>query len=216
VNLPAASILRDKLHNYLVSDPDFRAIYDYTKSRFHDSDLSAHNFEHAYRDVLNAIVIGEAEGADMTVVLPAMTMHDIGFLYGASGATHAKMGADKLAEFLADGEIHLPEARLEHLASCIRTHKGNIHGEVPQSLEAKVVSDADVLDKLGPVGIYQVTRTFAEFNEPHTIAIGALGRTDRRLCTETGNQLADPLRQFNQDFVAALRQAYAPYEEEQE
>lgn len=57
---------------------------------------------HAYRDALNAIVIGEAEGADMGIVLPAAVVHDIGFLYGAKSKTHAAIGAEKLAEFVRE------------------------------------------------------------------------------------------------------------------
>ncbi len=53
-----------------------------------------------------------------------------------------------------------------------------------------------------------------EFNQPHNVAFDDLGRTDRALITATGNKLAAPLKQFNEDFVAALREAYAPYEEE--
>ncbi len=152
--------LRQKLAKYLEQDAAFRAIYDYTKQRFEAArHLTAHNFEHAYRDTLNAILIGEAEGADMTIVLPATVMHDIGFLYGATGKTHGAIGADKLAEFLADGGIKLDMSKIDLLAACIRTHKGSMHGEEPESLEAKVVSDADLLEKFGPVGIYQAIRT---------------------------------------------------------
>lgn len=214
MKLPAASIVREKLTRYLESDSDFRAVYDYTKGRFDESSLGAHNFEHIYRDIINAIVIGEAEHADMEIVLPAMAMHDIGFLYGATGRTHGAVGADKLREFASDGNLPLSEDKLRHIADCIRTHKGNIHGEVPKTREAEVVSDADMLDKFGPVGIYQVTRVFTEFKQSHAVTIENLGRTDRQLITQTGKQLAEPLRQFNQDFVAALRAAYAPYEEE--
>src|SRR6187551_2815441 len=93
--------LAAKLQTYLDNDPLYRAAYSYTKQRFHQAHhLGAHNWEHAYRDTLNAIVIGEAEGADMSIVLPATTMHDIGFLYGATGKTHGAIGADKLPEFL--------------------------------------------------------------------------------------------------------------------
>ncbi len=147
MRLPAEAVLRQKLNKYLESNTQFRAVYDYVKRRFDESKLSAHNFEHIYRDLLNAIVIGEAEGADMAIVLPAMAMHDIGFLYGATGRTHGAIGADKLREFVADGQLDMPEDQLQHIAACIRTHKGNVHGEVPGSLEAQVVSDADMLDK---------------------------------------------------------------------
>ncbi len=58
--------LRAKLQGYLDRDDRLRSIVTYTKQRFDaEKTLTAHNWEHIYRDTLNAIVIGEAEGADM-------------------------------------------------------------------------------------------------------------------------------------------------------
>ena len=50
------------------------------------------------------------------------------------------------------------------MADCLRTHKGSMHNEKPETLEAKVVADADLLEKFGPIGVYQYIRTFTEFN----------------------------------------------------
>src|SRR5688572_17252477 len=98
-----ATTLRTKLQSYLENDKTYQAVYAYTKQRFMSADnLPAHNWAHIYRDTLNAIIVGEAEGADMGIVLPAITMHDIGFLYGATGRTHGAVGADKLADYLKE------------------------------------------------------------------------------------------------------------------
>ena len=106
--LPASSDeLAKKLQEYLSNDSDYQKVFTHTKQRFEaDEKLTAHNWEHAYRDTLNVIVIGEAEKANMRIVLPAATMHDIGFLYGASGKTHGAVGADKLVEFLSEQEVN--------------------------------------------------------------------------------------------------------------
>jgi len=102
----------------------------------------------------------------MRVVLPAITMHDIGFLYGATGRTHGAIGAEKLAEYLQEGGVEYSAEIIQNIADCIRTHKGSMHNEKPGSLEAKVVADADLLEKFGPFGVYQNIRTFTEFNWP--------------------------------------------------
>lgn len=164
INLNAKE-LNEKLEGYLQKDDQYRAVFEYTKQRFNEAtNLPAHNWAHAYRDTLNAIVIGEAEGADMSIVLPAMTMHDIGFLYGADGRTHGSVGAEKLAEFLQEGSIAYSQEALGKIAGCIRTHKGSMHNEKPEGIEAKVVADADLVEKFGPIGVYQNIRTFTEFN----------------------------------------------------
>ena len=205
--------LAQKLQAYLQADPLYKAAYDYTQKRFEAAaDLTAHNWAHAYRDTINAIVIGEAEGADMSVVLPAATMHDIGFLYGSTGETHGAVGADKLAEYLRDGGIEYSQEMIDKMAGCIRTHKGSMHNEEPETLEARVVADADMLEKFGPFGVYQYIRTFTEFNRPlEDILKRGEGVMSLTLGTPTGQKIAEPGRQFVASFLNELKEANEPY-----
>lgn len=206
-----------KLAHYLASDPVFRDVYDYTRKRFEAAPhLTAHNFEHARRDVLNAIIIGEAEGADMHIVLCAAVMHDIGYLYGGTGRTHGELGADQLDDYLKDSHVNFPAAELEHIRACIRTHKGSVHQVVPDTLEAQVVSDADMLEKIGPMGTYQFIRSLTEFNFDTERVIERLAGADqRRLVTKTGNAMAAERRGFATDFAKALNEAHELYRETQ-
>lgn len=206
--------LREKLQDYLKGDPDYKKIFEYTKQRFEaDAKLTAHNWEHTYRDTINSVVIGEAEQADMRIVLPAATMHDIGFLYGASGKTHGAVGADNLVEFLKDADVSYTENETQRISDCIRTHKGSMHGELPQTIEAKVVADADMLEKFGPFGVYQHIRTFTESNRSINAVLERQLKSDElTLETETGKKLAEPGRQFVKDFYANLADAYEPYQ----
>lgn len=209
--------LKTKLDKYIAEDERYKTVYTHTKQRFEAAtELVAHNWPHCYRDALNAIVIGEAEGADMSIVLPAITMHDIGFLYGASPEQHGEVGADYVKEFLEEAGAHYSDEQIEKIANCIRTHKGSIHGKHPEGLEAKVVADADLLEKFGLFGVYQTVRTYAEFNWPIDKAIE---RGDRiitvELETDTGKKLAEPGRQFVADFYRQLKEANEPYEVEQ-
>ncbi|HET9412232.1 MAG TPA: HD domain-containing protein [Candidatus Saccharimonadales bacterium] len=208
-----AAELHQKLTQYLHDDPTFRAVFTYTQERFYKAtNLPAHNWAHVYRDILNAIVVGEAEKADMGVVLPAITMHDIGFLYGANGKTHGAVGAEKLHEYLHDGNIKYPPKIIESIADCIRTHKGSMHNEKPASLEAKVVADADLIEKFGPIGVYQNIRTFTEFNWPLEKNLArATEIFDLTLETPTGRSIAEKGRQFVADFYNELAEATSPY-----
>lgn len=204
-----------KLNKYLSKDEKYRTVFDYTKKRFNDAThLTAHNWAHAYRDTINAIVIGEAEKADMSIVLPAITMHDIGFLYGATGRTHGAIGAEKVAEFLLEAGVDYSDEEVQKIADCIRTHKGSMHDEAPSSLEAKVVADADLLEKFGPIGLYQLIRTFDEFNYPIEKILSRKDEFQKlRLETLTGQKLAEPARQFVSDFFIELAEANEPYAE---
>jgi len=208
--------LGSKLRQYLENDPQYKAVFEYTKQRFEAANnLPAHNWAHAYRDTLNAIVIGEVERADMHIVLPAITMHDIGFLYGATGKTHGAVGADHVAEYLHEGGIEYSDEDVAKIASCIRTHKGSMHNEKPESLEARVVADADMLEKFGPFGVYQNIRTFTEFNWPLEQTLERQTEIFKlTLETPTGQKLAEPGRQFVADFYEELGEAYEPYQEQ--
>lgn len=207
--------LPQKLEKYLESDTLLQQVSVYTKQRFDSaSNLTAHNWEHIYRDTLNAIAIGEAEKADMTIVLPAIIMHDIGFLYGATGKTHGAIGAEKLPEYLKEGGIIFSTDMIDLLADCIRTHKGSMHGEVPETLEAKIVADADLLEKFGPFGIYQGLRTFGEFNYPIDKIIERLELTSElQLQTKTGQKFSESGRALVIDFARRLKEANKSYKE---
>jgi len=204
--------LREKLQGYLNQDHRLRSVVTYTKQQFDAAKaLTAHNWEHIYRDTLNAIVIGEAEGADMSVVLPAIVMHDIGYLSGP-GKDHGPRGADELPEYVGAAGISYSADEISKQASCTRTHKGSMFDAHPVGLEARVVADADLLEKFGAFGIYRSIRSWGEFDWPLARIIGFANReTPLTLETETGQQLAESDRQFVIDFFRALKSAAEPY-----
>jgi HD superfamily phosphodiesterase len=150
----------DKLQSYLAVARN-RQLYDRVKTSFRDHGPIAHNWDHIFRDTLNAIVIGEPEKADMDIVLPAIMLHDIGFLYSPDPHCHHLIGADKCFDWLLDWD----EADRKRISDCIRSHKGKFpeFGIEPDSIEAKVVHDADMLEKFGHTGILQSLRTYVEF-----------------------------------------------------
>jgi HD superfamily phosphodiesterase len=205
-------VLRKKLRGYLERDPRLLSVATYTKERFDAAKtLTAHNWEHIYRDILNAIVVGEAEGADMDIVLSAIVMHDIGYLYGGA-KDHGARGADKLSEYLDEAGIKYSADEIPKVASCIRTHKGSGWDKRPEGLEAKVVADADLLDKFGALGTYQHIRACSEFNWSLAKILGfnetMSGLT---LDTATGRRLAEPGRQLMVDFLRELAREAEPY-----
>lgn len=152
----------ERLQKYLETERIGR-LYNALKTAFETRGPFAHNWDHTYRDTINAVWIGEAEGADMDIVVPAILLHDIGFLYEPDPYTHHVVGADQCPEWLADWSA----AEAQMIADCIRSHKGRFPGfdVAPSGLEAEVVHDADLLEKLGKIGILQGLRSFLEFGE---------------------------------------------------
>lgn len=150
----------DKLQSYLAVARN-RQLHDRVKVSFRDQGPIAHNWDHIFRDTINAIAIGEPEKADMGIVLPAIMLHDIGFLYNPDPYCHHLIGAGKCFDWLLDWD----EADRKRISDCIRSHKGKFpeFGIEPDSIEAKVVHDADMLEKFGHTGILQSLRTYVEF-----------------------------------------------------
>lgn len=110
---------------------------------------AAHDFEHVLRVLKLAERIGEAEGADMEILRAAVLLHDIARVAEDDGGPcHAAAGAQRAREILAGH----PEGKVEAVAHAIATHRFR-GSAVPQTLEARIVYDADKLDAIGAIGV---------------------------------------------------------------
>lgn len=114
---------------------------------------SAHDKEHVYRVLNNALVIAKEEVAvDYDVLIAACLLHDIARpeQIADPGLCHAAFGSEKAYCFLRKngfGEDFSSKVR-----SCIRTHRFRKNDQ-PESLEAKILFDADKLDVVGAIGV---------------------------------------------------------------
>jgi uncharacterized protein len=113
----------------------------------------SHDWGHTERVYTLALRIAEKEGADKEIVGLAALLHDIGRGHedGSGGKIcHAEKGA-KIARTLLH-KYGVKNSTIEQVVHCIETHRFRKKRE-PQSLEARVVFDADKLDSIGAVGI---------------------------------------------------------------
>jgi uncharacterized protein len=113
----------------------------------------SHDWEHTLRVFRLCRRIAAAEGADIAVVCTAALLHDIGRSHQdvSNGAVcHAGRGAQLAAEIVAG--LPLTKPQKENVIHCIRSHR--FRGEQPpETLEARVLYDADKLDAIGAVGV---------------------------------------------------------------
>jgi uncharacterized protein len=114
---------------------------------------SAHDFDHVLRVVAMADRIARAEGADRDVVRAAALLHDIGLDEGRAG--HETSAAKRATEILREHGYN--DVFCGAVAHAIEAHRFR-SGPSPQTLEARVLFDADKLDAIGAVG---VARAFA-------------------------------------------------------
>lgn len=112
-----------------------------------------HDWDHTER-VLNLVIhIGKKEKADIEILKLSAVLHDIGReeeIRSNWKICHAERGAELAEKILKRYKI--PKEKIEKIIDCIRTHrfKGK---NIPKSLEAKVLYDADKLDAIGAIGL---------------------------------------------------------------
>lgn len=127
---------------------------------------SAHDKEHIYRVLYNALEIAKVERhVDYDVLIAACLLHDIGRgeQFENPALCHAKVGSDKAYHFLLEHGFAGDYA--EHVKQCIRTHRYR-KDTLPQSLEAKILFDADKLDVAGATGIARTLIYKGAVSEP--------------------------------------------------
>ena len=107
---------------------------------------ASHDWDHTIRVLRLCEHIGSEERADMDVLRIAAVLHDIGRPHQDAclgSLCHAVHGA-MLAEPIVATLVFSPEQK-DNILHCIRTHRfRGMH--VPETLEAKVLFDADKLD----------------------------------------------------------------------
>jgi uncharacterized protein len=125
----------------------------------------AHDWFHVKRVHELAIRLADEENADKEVVEAAVFLHDIGRAKEDEGEiqNHAEWGAEKAQEILE--ELDYSQDFIDKVSHCIRSHRYSKDPE-PETLEAKVLSDADNLDALGATGI---ARTFTYGGERDSV-----------------------------------------------
>jgi uncharacterized protein len=126
---------------------------------------AAHDDEHTRRVVANARALAPAEGADLAVVLPAAWLHDCVTVPKDSPRRPlaSRLAAEAAAAFLADAGY--PAALVPAVGHAIAAHSFTA-GIAPETVEARVVQDADRLDALGAVGIARCLMLGATMGRP--------------------------------------------------
>jgi uncharacterized protein len=142
------------------------------RSWYPDSD-PVHGFDHIQRVYAMAERLARAEGADLEIVRAAALLHDAEGSATAGGdegrLDHHQASASFARQILL--EEGWPPERIKAVEHCIRAHRFRDHSEEPQTLEAKVLFDADKLDVIGAIGVvrtiaYDVVVGQPVFSEP--------------------------------------------------
>ena len=194
---------------------------------WYDSTDPVHGFLHVQRVLNTAEKLGAMLGADMEVLKAAVLLHDACDAHpGESGNRgNHEVAAAEFAEQVLETEGWDPE-RISAVQHCIRTHRFRSK-EAPESLEARILFDADKLDVVGAFGVartigYAVqagqpfysppSQEFLETgqeidDEPHSAYheyLFKLRQVPNVMKTEPGRQLAEKRARIMQEFFESL------------
>lgn len=113
----------------------------------------SHDWDHTQRVYNLCLRIGKTEKADTEILEIAALLHDIGRGHQdeCKGAVcHAEKGAELARKLLS--EAGMQKEKIDRIIHCIEAHR--FRGKkIPETIEAKILFDADKLDSIGAVGI---------------------------------------------------------------
>ena len=192
-----------------------------------EHDGGCHDWDHTQRVWHTAMHLAETECADRSVLAAAAILHDIARPQETAdhGMTdHALLGSQMAMAILKRENIGDEKFRI-HVAACIRTHRFRARSdEMPATLEARILYDADKLDALGAIGL---ARSFhfaghsgarVHNTEEEALAGQPYGRDDtayreylvklkslpQKMLTDSGRQEGERRALFMQQFFAEM------------
>ncbi|MFC2028324.1 HD domain-containing protein [Chloroflexota bacterium] len=115
-----------------------------------------HDFDHVLRVLHTAEKLAASENADLEIISAAALLHDVegAAPEGENRHDHHLSSADFAGKVLR--EEGWTDDRIAAVQHCILSHRYRDKSNVPSTLEAKILFDADKLDVLGAVGIARV------------------------------------------------------------
>lgn len=188
----------------------------------------SHDWDHTLRVYHLCDRIGKAEKADLDVVRTAALLHDIGRSQQDKtngNICHAHQGARMARGIIRP--LPLSEAQRENVVHCIRTHRFRGRRR-PQTIEAKVLFDADKLDAIGAVGVARAflfageigarlhnpdvnienTQPYSENDTGYREYRLKLRKIKNRMLTDEGKKLADKRHRFMAEFFKRFINEY--------
>ena len=154
---------------------------------------SAHDKHHVYRVLNSALDIAiKMSSVDFDVLLAACLLHDIGreVQFTNLELCHAQIGGDMAYDFLLTKKWSTQKAL--HVKECISSHR--YRGDnVPNSIEAKILFDADKLDASGAIGIARTLIYEGQVSEPLYI----LDEDEKIVVDDGGAEISSFFQEYN-------------------
>ncbi len=125
----------------------------------------AHDFDHVMRVYTNAKKIVKKEKANEKLVLSAALLHDVvSYPKSSKRSKFSSIDSAKKSKIILK-KYGFSEKEITIVSDAIKDHSFS-QNKVPETLEGKILQDADRLDALGAIGIARVFATSGSLNRP--------------------------------------------------
>lgn len=155
----------ESLRDIFKRDQRIKKVYNLARKRFKESPkiIVHHSFDHTLRVLYRAILIAKTErDVDYFILVPAVLLHDVGVTTRKDGRHHSQNSVILSKKFLP--RLGYSKREIDHICSCIATHGGFSvkRRKEPESLEAKILWDADALERSSKAAAFYVYGIFFE------------------------------------------------------
>lgn len=136
-----------KINNEIIGEIKIEA------QKFFVGASGCHDWSHVERVYNLALKIAKEEKANLEIVKLAAYLHDIGRkeeMDSKGKVDHAEKGIELAGKILA--KHNLDKEEKENILHCILSHRYR-NNHKPETIEAKILFDADKIDSIGAVGI---------------------------------------------------------------
>lgn len=190
------------------SDP-ISWLADYVHSQARPVD----KFGHQPRLVTLVRALGEGLPCDLDIVMAAAWLHDLGVFIGHRPENpedlarwdHVDYACAQAPELLA--QAGFPASKIPAVLRAIRQHQP---ADDPDTLEATLLRDADILEQLGAIGILRIVSKvgrdtrFPRFTDAVAVLRRNLDELPGKLRLESARRLAVPRVAILQQFLRAV------------
>jgi uncharacterized protein len=182
---------------------NLRIIQNIVREKMSLLEGTAHSYSHVDRVFKIATYLAEKENADLGIVQIGSLLHDIG---RTIGEPHAEKGVEPARQILK--EINIPLGVADKVLHIVEFHDVKGRAKI-ETIEGRVVWDADKIDLIGLTGVsrafYHAGETKTSYNDAVEWCINRGISQPYEFFTKTGQEISKKRYETMKNFAVSLK-----------